>query len=393
MTSTFAATREFDDVEKMFGDLSDVVSPRGGAGGIGFLSCSSRANYDALTPLLRARAPFPIVGGTTLASPFASRGDEFGAALTVVRNPEIRNAVGVSAPIDSMDDASLVRNLYRECLAGLGADPGVILVFMPVIRGLMADRFMPGLFELAGDVPVFGGMVSDDFDSHRFAVFADGRPYRDRIVLVMLGGGIRPLFGVDCDVTQMSPYAFTVGEARGNDVLRVDDMTFCEFLRELGFREEVNRLTDFLPSVIVRGGMSERDGRPEITHLVRTDPESGAGTFATAIAAGSTITLGRLSRRCIEDSANRCLAEMACRMGAMQQEGYAFSMVFCLPCVARHFAAAGGDNIDGEAMRRLLPAGVPWFGYYGFNEICPTTDRNGRLFNRPHSDSIAVCAF
>lgn len=44
-------------------------------------------------------------------------------------------------------------------------------------------------------------------------------------------------------------------------------------------------------------------------------------------------------------------------------------------------------------LRRAFSPEIPLFGYYGFNEVCPTAYRSGSLLNRAHSDSIAFCAW
>ena len=391
MRSIVSSTTHFNDADRMLRDLIIDIPDLPPAESVGFLACASQSNHDALAGALQKALPFPVVGGTTLRSPFAPREEDVGASLTVLSRPGLRYAIGVSGEPKAGGERELMEKLHRDCTVSLGAAPALFLLIMPILPNLMAGDYLKHLFSLAGRVPVFGGMVSDDFDSDRFAVFAGGRAYQDRMVMVGIGGSVDPVFSVGCRMTALSGYRPTVTEADGNIIRRVDTMTFCEFLTRMGFPEDVRLLSDFTLCVSIEGGVSARDGIPEITHLARTDPESGSGFFGSDIPEGSRISLGVLRPEDVVGSAAHCIGEMAAAMRAREAAGYEFGMAFCLPCVGRYYAMLGRDNEEGRMLREAFSA-VPLFGYYGFNEICPSHDTDGRRFNRQYSDSMVICA-
>lgn len=390
MAAILTSTRYFSDIDIMVDELLNGVPNDLGANDIAFLSTASEANYRTLVPMLASRLPCTLVGGTTLNSPFHSRDCEVGAYMTVVRG--IRHALAVSEPLVETDGRGQMERLYRDCVSRLGDAPKVFFPIMPVIPNLTANYYMPHLFELAGDIPVFGGMVSDDFDSDKFAVFAGRDCYPDRIALLALGGDIEPVFGSGCDVTILSRYRPTVTEASGNVVSRVDDMSFCEYLTKLGFHDDVRLISDFPLCVIIYGGLSDRDGIPEISHLVQTDPAKGTGTFSSEIPMGRNIAVGFLTKDNIDASTRKCIDEIGTKIESRKRDGYNFSLVFCVSCVGRYFALVGQDNSEGEMVTAAFNGKIPLFGYYGFNEICPVPGLQGEFFNRPLSDSIVMCA-
>ena len=394
MRSTLSATTGYGSAEKMFQHLVRQVPNNVSGNALGIFTCSPDVSHASLVRRLQAHYPFPIIGGTTLADPFTPREADVAASLVVIGRPDIKYAISVSEPVDESICRGRMDRLYRDCVAKLeGESPKLFMIIMPILPNLHAERYLPDIFELAGEVPVFGGMVSDDFNSDQFAVFVDGEAYQDRMVLVGLGGDVRPVFGTGFELTVLSDYSPTVTETEGNVVKRVDDIRFCDYLRKVGFPDGDEVISDFPMYIKVRGRLSERDGIAEACALIKTNPEDGSGSFSSAIPEGCKIDAGFLTKEDVIRSTRLCLDELLGKMRSKQENGYVFSAVFCLTCIARYFAMMGHDNIESELLGKKLPDSLSLYGYYGFNEICPTTDKRGMLFNRSHSDSIVLCAF
>lgn len=386
-------TSDFEHPERMCEDLIAGLPADLGPESVAFLSASSQAKYKELMPLLQSRLRCPVVGGTTLSDPFAPHGGDVGASLAILRRPGMKHAVSLSAPIHELNEKEQMGVLYRDCMDRLGCEAKMIFLIIPVIRHLSAGRYLPHIYELAGDVPVFGGMVSDDFDSDKFAVFAEGAAYSDRMVMVAVGGDIHPVWSVACEVTRLSDFSPTITAAYNNVVYGIDDMSFCEYLRRLGFHDDIKLLADFTLAILITGGVSVHDGVPEITHLAATDPVLGCGIFGSEVTPGCRITLGHLTRDDIVSSTRACLDNLLDGMRREREKGRDFGFVFCISCLGRYFALMGSpENVEADMIARTLPDGLPLFGYYGFNEVCPTRHKTGEILNRAHSDSIIMCA-
>ena len=391
MPALVRSTKSFNKVDKMTQDLLNELPVEYMSDSIGFLSCDPGAAYIELLERIQEKTPFAIVGGTSLASPLCPREEEVGATLTVFSSNRIRFAASLSSPLGG-DCAAQMKSLYEDCVAGLGTEPKLFFIIMPIVPDLAADRYLSELFALVGEIPVFGGMVSDDFDAQRSAVFFNESAYSDRIALIAFGGDVRPALGVGCSLTMLSEYAPTVTETDDHVIRRVDDMTFCDYLRKLGFDPDDPRImSDWLLSISVQGHFSDIDGIAECSVLVDIDPREGSGLASCRVPEGTRIGMGFLSKSDVLKSAEGCLDRVANEIDLVRNDGYEYEMAFCVSCVSRYYALVGNSNLEGNLLKSRLPSGIPMFGYYGFNEICPTRGKDGSLFNRPHGESLVVC--
>lgn len=394
MPESHATTRYFENTEKMCRDLLASLPSDLCPECLGFLTASSQSQHSRLMPELQRRVPIPVVGGTTLVSPFGGQEGETAAHLTVLGRRGVKYAAVLSEPLREFDEKRQMARLVERCRTRLGAEPKLFLVVMPIVRHMSANRYLKPLFEKAGDVPVFGGMVSDDFRADNFAVFAEGASHADRMVLVGVSGEVEPVWSVGCDVTPLSDMAPTVTASYNNVIYGIDDMTFCDYLRKLGLAHDIKSMADFSLALVISGGISDHDGVPEVVHLTATDPALGCGIVTSDITPGCRVTLGHLTRDAIHSSARRCLDDLSRKMKQREEQGYTFGGIFCIPCLGRYFASAeDAHHAEGGLIRDAFPPEIPLFGYYGFNEVCPTAYRSGNLLNRAHSDSIALCAW
>ena len=390
MTMT-TVSRSFK-AETIAGDLIRDL-PASPPNALGLLSCSPETDCRAMIARLQASLPFPVVGGTTWALPFESHDEEVSASLTVIDRPDVNFAVGVSPVLDPADCRRQMTELYRDCEARLDRRPKMLLVFLPVIPGLMPDRYLPHLFEAAGNLPVFGGMVSDDYDTYidRAAVLAEGRGFSDRMALVALGGDIEPVFAARCSLNAVTDYT---AEVDGYTIRRVDDMSFCDYLSRQGFDPSNEELSSGWPlSLDIRGRHAPVEGLDDACDLVRLNPADGSGTLAGLVPLGAGIRVGVLNKGNIIKTADDCLADILARIKDGQARGYRYSLLFCLPCVARYYALVGDDNKEGERIKAACRENLTLVGYYGFNEVCPVHLPYGGRENRVLNYSIVMCAF
>lgn len=399
MTAFVSVSSRFTDTEKILQDLlgkMEIASPENA---IGFLTCDPETDCTDLVKRLSQQAAFPVVGESTLAFPLIGPEEEISARLTVVEKPVLRSSIRISRPIKGADPVPLVRELYEDCLAGLEGPPALFLLYCPYISGFTADRFFQEMFRLAGQVPVVGGIASDVLKVDRAAVFAGGEVFFDRMVLVALSGDIRPVFSVGSQLTVMSQYGPAVTGSRENVVLRVDDMTFCDYMRSMGFMPEnpetrLNSLFQYGPiPVVLRGNVAEDDDVSEIRTVSRADVAEGSGVFSAAVPVGTRVHMGNLTKEDIAESTARAADRLLEAMGRAEAEGYRFSILMNVSCVARYFAQVGGENVENRVIAEKFGHRFPVTSFYAFGEIGATRGTSGRLYNRSHANSIVMCAF
>lgn len=393
-----AKSQEFRDIQVLADDLTRNIPQNTPANAIGFLFCDSQVDSDALLQQLQANRNLTIVGGTSFSYPLADSVNQISAELTVLVMEGLSYSVHVSDPLDESVYVDQVNKLYQACMDELDAPAKLIMPFIPLIPGLTHDLYISQLFSLAQHIPVFGGVTTDDLDITKAAVYAHGHSYSDRMVLIALGGAIRPVFAVGSQLTTLSDYGPTVTESAANIVHRVDDMTFCDYLNRIGIAPEqrvngVDALVQYGPLPCrLRHKLQDDDGVPELRCISYTNVEEGSAAFSGSLPIGTKINMGTILKKDVAESTDKCLEDLTAKMKREEADGYQFSVLFSIPCVARYFALLGGENVEKAMITEKAPGHLAISTLYGFCEIGPTTGNNGALHNRSHNASIVMCA-
>lgn len=404
MSTVLRTSFDFDDDSVILSDLTKEMEhdiPER----LAILLCDSQIDCGTLVPAVQQALGCALVGGTSLTFPVSdTTGGNISASLAIVSKNGMKYAVALSEPLAAGEHERQVRAACDEVARDLGEEPKMLMAFFPHMPGFPTGTFIEELLLAAGDTPVFGGATTGDLISTRAEVFHGGRTYRDRMVLIALGGAIKPVFSTRNIVSRISDYTPTVTKSEGNKVLRVDGMTFCKYMESVGIPPEdrvngVDALLQYGP-VPVQLDLSRveqvpEDGVPEVSCISYTSPEEGSATFSRHVPEGTQVILSLLTREDIEESAKQCLEGILQETGASgrQSDGYQYDTLFCVSCVARYFMMVGSTNSERALLTGEIPPYLTANGYYGFAEIGPTRDgRTQRIVNRAHSASIVMCA-
>lgn len=367
---------------------------------LGLLLCDSQIDYGKVIAELQEKLPFKIFGGTSLTFPISDENaDEISASFLVISKDEMRFSTVVSAPFDASRIREQMKDVYERSLKELGEKPRLLIPFFPLVPGLPTGHFIEELFKVAGDIPVFGGTTTGDLISTHAAVFAEGNAFTDRMALIALSG-INPVFSACNVVTAMSDYAPTVTESEGSVVSKVDDMSFCDYMREIGLSPEdrqngVDALLQYGP-IPVRLELPDKpdDGVPEVSCISYTMLDRGSVAFSRSVPVGTKVGVSILRKEDVEESAKQCLDNLLDEAAKEEKDGYSYDTLLCVSCVARYFVLVGGSNKERILLKNEIPERFATSGYYGFCEIGPTKNReNQDIINRAHSASIIMCAF
>lgn len=398
MSETFISTA-FDDASHIAQEILSGLADRS-QGALGILFCDSRVAYGAVASAVSAALSFPVTGGTALGFPFAAPdGSEISAALLVIRKQGMKAALRISEPLAQEKHEEQMRRVFDDCRMDLGCDPALVLPFFPLMPGVLTALFIDDIFSLANGVPVFGGTTTNDLVSTKAAVFASDRAYEDRMALVMLGGDIRPVFATSNQVSPMVEYAPVVNESGGYEVLRVDDVSFCEYMRGIGISPEeringVDALMQYGPTPALMQRTPRQDSDvPEVRCISFTNLSRGSATFSGPVPPGTRLKMSILHKEDVAASTRDCLEKLKLRMARHESDGYTYDAFLCVSCVARYFVLVGGENTERLILRENMPPGLAPLGFYAFCEIGPAyAFEDGTLLNRSHSASIAACA-
>lgn len=393
---------EFDNSSRIAEDLLRGLGDPQSLEGVklGVLMCGGNTAYAEVLEKVSKAVEFPIIGGTTLSFPMTGRDDApVSATLALLRNDKMKIACAVSPKLDDSRAAEQMRAVYAEARAALGEEPRLIVPYIPMLPGLNTDSFVSALFELSGGAPVFGGVCTSDLAGGRAAVFAGGAARPQELVLLLVGGAVSPVFAVGNTITRMAEYGPEVTEADGNIVRRVDDTSICDYMQSLGIapQDRVNGLDAMMQygplPVLVRHQDQPDDGVPEVRCISYTQVGEGSAAFSAKIPLGARINIGLLRPDDVARSAKDCLERLMAGAAEGRSRGYSYSAVFCVSCVARYFVFVGMRNKERQILADIHPEGLAVSDYYGFCELGPTSDKSGKIINRSHSASIAMCAF
>ncbi|MCD8140051.1 MAG: FIST C-terminal domain-containing protein [Planctomycetaceae bacterium] len=356
---------------------------------IALVSCSPDSDYAEMVSSLSASLRMPIAGLTSVGIPFDIGEEAFGTHVTLIGKKNTKRSLAVSDVLEHTRSRELMADLHKRCLDGLEGEPKLYLLFMPILPNLYADDYLDRLFELLGDVPVVGGMASDDFRSERTAAFGNDAAYKDRMVLVALSGDVRPAFGVGCEFTNPSSFSPVVTEADGNLVRRVDDMLFSDYMNKLGFGPDAT--TDFPLSIRIRAAETDDDDYPRVSSIVAMN-DDGSGTLSTNIEVGATISVGYVNQANIASSTQSAVDRLKASMSEIEKDGYRFDTLFVVSCVGRYYTMVEQPNVEAHILDREMTPDLAGFGFYAFREVGPVPGADGRLKNQRHGQSLVLCA-
>lgn len=398
MQSFWGESRNFTEPKVIAAELTKDIPAITGKNSIAFLSCDSQVDSAALLTILSELLECPIVGASTFGFPTSKMVNQVGALLILLSGDDVHFSIAVSQQLTQENAFAQIKDVYSRCTADLDFPPKLIMPFIPFSPHILFDIFTDQLLALAGSIPVFGGIATGDLESIPAMVYADGSVFTDRMVLVSMGGNIRPVFSVGMQITKMSDYAPEITHSIQNTVYKVDDLTFCDYLHSIGIQPKehipgLEALMQYGPLACeLKKNCADLSRHPDVRVIRHTNLEEKSAVFTGHIPVGSRINTGMVQKDDVVNSMNACLEKLKHRINAEENQGYNFSAVFCISCVARYFSMLGADTSEKKMITENLPEHLAPYIAYGFGEIAPSSSVKGNVQNHMHYTSIIMCA-
>ena len=399
MKSAIALTWEIDDLEAAATELKAGVREKVefGRSSVGIVYCDADADVSKLGALLHERLGFDIVGLTTTALIERYGGYcDMGIALAVITGDDVDFSVGFTGELSKEGFGPQIKDAYAHARTALPEDPRLILLCSPYIADLTSENYVEALDEASGNVPVFGGVATDHYDLQYQKTFYNGEAYDGGLVFLLISGNVRPVFAMEHHFSGRMERKGVITKSSGNQVERVGDQTFKEFLSEITpvpDDEMVIYHFQSTPFVMKLPDYDESE-QPVVRALCTIDHATGAGGFLSKMPEGSRLSINVIQR---DDLSASCIGTLDDLIGQMKAtDGYQYSMILVSTCNARHLLM--GDTKDLETkivVDKLSGLGpeVNAMGFYGFGEMCPTMADEEGAKNRFHNISFALCAF
>jgi hypothetical protein len=401
LKSTTAVTNELDDIASGTDELARSVKEnlKFARNSFGLLFCDSDADHSKFASELARKLGVPIVGYSATAMLCGDGLCENTAVLTVVTSDDVNFSIAVSEPLTGDNIAFQTASTYDRAKASLEGEPKLVLAFPPYLLGIMLDIYPRELERASGGLPVFGGLPAHDDMRGRTVVYCGDSAVNDRLALLLMSGNVQPVMTVKNSLGALANLKRTVTESKGSVVYKVGDESFVDFLRRFGLdveklanpHEKTISFTTY-PLLVEKTGGENKDGIPVVRTLHGVNLEEGSGTAIGEVPEGSIVSVGILQPKDIEKSSSDSIEDLREKMAAGEAEGYEYSTVFAISCVARYYVMANKNTLEADILRKKLPKGLSMSGYYSFGEICPTSVRHGKAANAAHNESLVLLA-
>ncbi|MDR0826585.1 MAG: FIST C-terminal domain-containing protein [Desulfovibrio sp.] len=395
MKSAVATTYELDDAPETARQLASGIRDklRLQKYGVGLLLCDADTDGAVVTLELKKLLGIEILGMTTLAALDGNGRQEAAAVLTVLTADDCIFSPALSASLTGTDPDAIIGAAYRASIpAGTSADrqAGLILVFCPYGMSFSGDAYPAALSRVADNVPIIGGVASDDYDCERARVFFSGQEHKDAMVLLSLWGKARPVFSIRHVTSRFTERIGRITDAQGNIVRKVGDESFVSYLESFGLKTDVpDPLLAFtcFPMMLTTGEGDE--GTPLMRHISGLNLAEGSGSFFGDVPVGALANICLIKK---EDIVAACRESMQSLFAeAARHPDYVFSTILCFSCCGRAMILGVAAGAEGEILSKLLQPGLSLAGAYCLGEICPTGYKDGRALNRFHNCSITLC--
>jgi hypothetical protein len=400
--STTAVTYELDDIASGTDELARITKEnlKLARNSFGLMFCDSDVDHAKFASELSRKLGVPIVGYSATAMLCGGEGlCDTAAVLTTVTSDDVDFSIATSEPLTADNIAAQIASTYERAKASLSGEPKLALAFPPYLLGIMLDIYPRELERVSGGLPIFGGLPAHDDVHGSTAIYCGDSAAGDRMTLLLMSGDVRPVMTVKNSLGALANLKRTVTEAKGSVVYRVGDESFVEFLKRFGI--DVEKLANpdektisftTYPLLIEKAEGENHDGIPVVRTLHGVDLEKGSGTAIGEVPEGSVISVGILHSQDIEKSSSDSVKDLLEKMADGEAEGYQYSAVFAVSCVARYYVMADRNTLEADVLREKLPPGLSMSGYYSFGEICPTSVRSGKAANAAHNESLVLLA-
>ncbi|MDR1914985.1 MAG: FIST C-terminal domain-containing protein [Synergistaceae bacterium] len=403
LKSTTVITEELDDIDAGTSELAEktLKNLHMRSNGFALLLCDSDVDHEIFAHTLHQKLGVPIVGFSSTAMISGERGlTDMSAILTTVTSDDVFFSVATSEPLTPENVASQIERTYKKALETLKGEPSLVMAFPPYILGIMLDVYPREFDRVSGGLPIFGGLPAHDETNGRSAVYCGDTASGERLTVLLMSGAVRPVMTVKNHIgALLSGLKRTVTSSNDNVIHRVGNETFVEFIEEFGLDaaklanpdEKTTSFTTY-PLLVEKPGIANPDGVPIVRTLHGVDLKSGSGTAIGEVPEGSVLSIGVLQANDIETSTQNSTQDLLEKMKQNEAEGYKYSMVFAVSCVARYYVMASKNTLEADSLKSGLPRDLSLSGYYSFGEICPTSIKSGRALNAAHNESLVLLA-
>jgi len=382
-----AYTYEIDNLEVAFEEIKSQLDRKITLldQTVGIVTCHPEFISSGTLMHICDNLPFDVAGMTTAAQ--AVDGDFGDLVLTVfvMTSDDVFFKTGITGCLEERLDEP-IRAAIEEAVAGRSGQPGLALVFPPLIFKYSGDTFVDILKECLPGAPIFGSIAVDDSTTYEWSeTIYNGKNYKDSMPFVLCYGNINPRFFVGTfpeDSTM--PYKGEVTKSCGALVYEINNMNAYQYFESIGFIEKGVLADNFklVPFAIDQRKRADYDGVP-VVRGIGFFLEDGTALFRGDVDEGSVFSMLSSGAECVLSTTRKkieLINELPDVNGAL-----------LFPCVGRHIMTTGNTPlIELETIKDTMRPGIPFMVSYAGGEICPSLVKDGVPSNRYHNYSLVI---
>lgn len=378
-----AHTAEIDDVAVAVSEIIAQIEPEKNlrANTVGIVSAYAEFVETGVLAALSEKLPFDIVGNTTIGSADNAECGQLLLTLTVLTSDDATFATGITASLTDEQEKPLA-DAYSRAAATLPERPAMMLGFMALLQHVGGDMIIDALDKASGGVPVFGTVTVDHTPDYRHAqVLYNGKGYSDTFAFVLITGGVKPSFMVaSVSPEKIRKQQAIITAAQGNLLQEVNGMPVIEYMQTLGLASngQIEGM-NAIPFII-----NYNDGTTPIARAIFALTPEGYAVCGGVIPVNATLSVGSIDY-------DDVIATTSGVVRDIMNRGEAKHGLLMYSCISRYISLGMSPDDEMEKVRDIIGDAIPYQFTYSGGEICPVYDKDGRLVNRFHNDTVVAC--
>lgn len=379
-----AYTTEADEADEAIAEILEQLDLEKNQlkNAVGLLTCHVDFLATGVVEALCAKLPFEVVGTTTLGSGTNQITDLFMLSLNVLTSDEVSFSTVLTAPLTSEQEAP-IKAAYNQAATKLPEEPSLILTYAPMLPHVGGEKLVRIIDQAAGDVPIFGTLTCDhNFDFHEARVIYRGKEYTDRMAMILMSGPVNAKFiFISVPLENVQKQNAVITQSEGNRVQQVNGKPVLEYLNSIGLSAKDGlEGSKSIPILL-----DYNDGTPVVARCFYMISPAGEAVCGGEMPMNATFALGTMDFNDVLISAEQILDKI---MLVGKNNG-----MLIMSCIVRSVTLGVDQLAEGEKVREMIAGKMLYQLCYSGGEICPVYDESGKIANRFHNFSFAVCVF
>ena len=398
MNSIVLYTQEIDNlneaVEELFEQAKDFEFKQNS---VALVFCEEDTEYPKLYEKLKEKWNIPFIGSTAMAMMNDKEGFcNVGISVLLLSADDCTFEAGISGKINLHNYEKEISEVYKPLSDKLNNEEKMVIAYSVIATSddaVCGDDLLNAISTVNPNVPIFGGLASDNFNFTGNRIFFNETESSDGIVMLLVSGNVKPKYVSINSIENRAMFSYEITESKGNRVFKLGEYSFIDILgKENITTDKSDVLGDFLLSpFVVSKKMPNGEDVESARNLSGLNHEDGSGLFLGAMPEGSMLGVGIINREDVQKSVKTALSKT---LDDLDESEYTYSTFFCNTCAARFLALASNTDAEANVCLEAFPKGKAFFGLYAYGEFCPVKGSSGKEeYNMFHNFTFTIVAF